>query len=161
MGFLDLFTRRAAPAKSPAPISVDIDVTESCIMINGKAVTLPCHISKLNAVLGEPRKCGKLAVWDDSGLFCYKKSRNEVYCIAAHLMMTATDNYGAPANLFSGSVTIGGKPWTDFVDEGEDILLAKQVSIGNYSLSFVYKIYENTDEAPETEEFTDIEIELR
>ncbi|MGN0670958.1 MAG: hypothetical protein ACI4JZ_10455, partial [Oscillospiraceae bacterium] len=56
-----------------------LDIAESKLIVNGKPVDIPCHLSVLTNIFGKPRKfVGKNReninfTWDNLGIYCYTK----------------------------------------------------------------------------------------
>lgn len=153
MGFFDFFKNLFGGSKKP---SIDaeklvVDITETVITINGKAVDVPCHLQSLSNIFGKPRKfVGKSGnvnfTWDDLGMYCYTKGNNVVHCIAVKANLSDEQNLSfEPKTLFKGTLTICGMPWEEVMHEGDDLEVARQRDIGGLSLFSEYVDFEKGD----------------
>ncbi len=153
MGFFDFFKNLFGGNNKP---SIDaeklvVDITETLITINGKAVDVPCHINALNTMFGKPRKfVGKSGnvnfTWDDIGMYCYTNGNNVVKCIAIKVNKSEElDLKFEPKTLFKGMLTICGKDWEEVMHSGEDMDVARQCDIGGLSLFSEYVDFEKGD----------------
>lgn len=127
------------------------DVTGEKLIINGKAVDIPCHLSVLTGVFGKPRKfVGKKHgnvnfTWDNLGIYCYTKGNNVVYCIAAKVKRGDIQTSYDPKTLFAGKLTVGGEPWEEFMASGEDMEVGRRRQYLGLSLFSEYADMENGD----------------
>lgn len=143
-----------------------LDITEDKLFVNGKAVDIPCHISVLTNIFGKPRKfVGKNReninfTWDNLGIYCYTKGNSVVYCIGVKVNCGDISTDLDPKNTFTGTLTIGGEPWEEFMASGEDMEVARQKNYCGYSLFSEYADMENGDKNGYRGAYSGVEFQL-
>lgn len=163
--------------------SCTVNITEEYITINGRNFEVPMHIDPLIEVLGTPRviKCktdekdkeflekmhgeGMVTnrvnyVWDELGINCYTMNGKVLTCLGIEL------NHGetypqTPKKVFTGTLTINGRPWLEAVKEGKDCDVLQQVSLGGYTLTAEYVDFEQDMATRDETSYTGIEISLK
>lgn len=160
--------------------SCTIDITESYITINGRNFEVPMHIDPLIEVLGTPRVIkfktdakdveflekmhgeGMVTnrvnyVWDDLGLNCYTMNGKVLTCFGIEL------NHGekypqTPKKVFTGTLTINGRPWLEEIQKGEDCEVLQHVYLGNYIITAEYVDFKQDMATRDETSYTGIEI---
>ncbi|MBQ9947391.1 MAG: hypothetical protein IJO91_03295 [Oscillospiraceae bacterium] len=178
--FKNLF-RKKQPVQT-AVIST-IDITESGLVINGQLVDMPIHITVLKEIFGEPRSIGFKTdkesrefleglhgngmvtkrvnyTWDDLGIYCYTNNGTVVNSIGIRLSKQGDTYKYTPDKTYKGTVTIGGRPWFERINEGEDMEFFRRCELGPYSIVSEYA--DPFDEGERTESsYVDIELSLK
>lgn len=143
-----------------------LDITEGKLLVNGRAVDIPCHLSVLTKIFGKPRKfIGKNReninfTWDNLGIYCYTKGNSVVYCFAVKVNRGDITTDFEPKNTFTGTLLIGGEPWEEFMSGGEDFEVARQREFCGYSLFSEYTDMENGDKNGCHGAYSGVEIQL-
>lgn len=142
------------------------EVNESGIVINGKNVDIPCHLSVLTKMLGKPRRfVGKNSenvnfTWDNLGICCYTKGNKVVYCVGVKVNIGVVTMRYDPKKLFSGRLTISGEPWETVMSGGEDLEIGRRLVYGEYSLFSEYASIEKGDKNGCHGAYSGVEIQL-
>ena len=151
MGLGDFFRGLFGGSKPKiTPEELNIDLTQDGITINGKRIDVPCHIDVLIGIFGKPSKTGKKFngnyKWDELGLRCYTDSDNKVVkCVGIKTNAGEGDTKHDPTGMYKGVLTIEGEQWEEFMNQGEDVGVARQRDFGVYSLFSEYADFENGD----------------
>ena len=128
-----------------------LDITEDKLVVNGKAVDIPCHLSVLTNIFGKPRKhVGNNReninfTWDNLGLLCYTNGNSVVNCFSVMVKRGDITTDYDPKILFAGTLTIGGEPWEDFMASGEDTGFGRHRDFFGLSLFSEYTDMDNGD----------------
>lgn len=166
MGFFDFFKDLFGGSKPKyAPEELNINITDTSVSINGNIIEVPCHLDRLKAFFGKPRKfVGKSGninfTWDDLGVYCYTKGNNVVYCIAvkAHKGDIVTDT--DPRSMFKGVLTINGEPWEEVMHGGEDLDVARERVLNGLALFSEYVDMEKGDSEGCRGAYSGVEVSL-
>ncbi len=137
---------------------MDIELTKQFLVIGDRAIEIPCHIDTLKEIFGEPEKhvFGDIAgiseslnavlpmrtnyVWNEWGVIAYTYNGFAVATLEFRLRPTKTEGYKEPSfypqNMFSGKITINGKPWIEFIRDGElsETETFKKVNYGKFKV---------------------------
>lgn len=151
--------------KTAAPFTGEqcsADISENGIFINGTRLDIPIHIDAMEKLLGTPRSqkyktdsgdieflepsFGKGMVtkrvnyaWDELGIYCYTMNAKVVHCIGFLFRSDPEMNLKHnPNRLFSGNLTINGKPWDREIMRGEDCEVLRELPVGGYMVTAEY-----------------------
>lgn len=147
--------------------AVIIDITENGILLNGTAIKLPCDISQLSAVLGEPEKTSFSEIdsdlfddeeldelneqvvknacytWNELGIHCHTDDGVTVNTVSLRMrnstIVKHPDYYAAL--MFSGVLTINGKPWVKQLESGDKGMDFTELILGEYSVYALHADY--------------------
>ncbi len=148
-------------------MSITIDISENGLLLNGTAITLPCDISALSAVLGEPDKTSFSKIesdlfdeealeelnsrtaeracytWNELGIHCHTDDGVTVNTVSLRMrnstIVKHPDYYAAL--MFSGVLTINGKPWVKQLEAGDKGMDFTELILGEYSVYAVRADY--------------------
>ena len=177
MGLFDAFKKKS----DVAPESLNINITDNGIQLNGALVRLPCPVDSLTAILGRPREVvyqtpksqinpmmlaqfPELAAkrinytWDALGVYCYTRSDSMVNCIGVQHKVRLKVNH-TPESLFCGTLTINGIPWYEAVRKGIDMEAYRQIDIGNNSVISGYSDFSRPESLGTADDYTGIEFQ--
>lgn len=161
--FANLFGRKNPKINAQELV---LEITEGKLIVNGKAVDIPCHLSVLTNIFGKPRKfVGKKHgnvnfTWDNLGIYCYTKGNSVVYCFGVKVNCGGISTDLDPKTTFKGTLTIGGEPWEEFMAGGEDMEVARQRKYCGYSLFSEYADMDNGDKNGCHGAYSGVEIQL-
>ena len=161
--FANLFGRKKPKINAQELV---LEITEGKLIVNGKAVDIPCHLSVLTNIFGKPRKfVGKKHgnvnfTWDNLGIYCYTKGNSVVYCFGVKVNCGGISTDLDPKTTFKGTLTIGGEPWEEFMAGGEDMEVARQRDFCGYSLFSEYADMDNGDKNGCHGAYSGVEIQL-
>lgn len=161
--FANLFGRKKPKINAQELV---LEITEGKLIVNGKAVDIPCHLSVLTNIFGKPRKfVGKKHgnvnfTWDNLGIYCYTKGNSVVYCFGVKVNCGGISTDLDPKTTFKGTLTIGGEPWEEFMAGGEDMEVARQRKYCGYSLFSEYADMDNGDKNGCHGAYSGVEIQL-
>ena len=164
MGFFDTLFGGKKPKINAQELVLDI--TEGKLIVNGKAVDIPCHLSVLTNIFGKPRKFGGKKhgnvkfTWDNLGIYCYTKGNSVVYCFGVKVNCGGISTDLDPKTTFKGTLKIGGEPWEEFMAGGEDFEVARQRDFCGYSLFSEYADMDNGDKNGFHGAYSGVEIQL-
>ena len=162
MGLFDFFGKKP----KIAPEDLRIDISENKMIINGKSVDIPCHLSVLTEIFGKPRKfVGKHReninfIWDAFGINCYTKGNRVVYCIGVKANFGDIKCKTDPKSTFKGVLTIAGEDWEETMLAGEDLEVGRRRVYHGYSLFAEYADMENGDKNGCRGAYSGIEVQL-
>ncbi len=139
---------------------ITINITENGLLLNGTSITLPCDISELSAVLGEPCKTSFSSIendlfdeetleelneqaansacytWNELGIHCHTDDGATVNTISLRMRNSTIakhlDYYSAM--MFSGTLMINGKPWVKQLETGDKGFDFTELILGEYSV---------------------------
>ncbi len=137
---------------------MDIELTKQFLVIGDRAIEIPCHIDTLKEIFGEPKRYvfGEVAglseslnavlpvrtnyVWHEWGVLAYTYNGFSVATLEFRLRPNKTEGYKEPSfypkKMFSGNITINGRPWIEFVRDGElsETETFKKVNYGKFKV---------------------------
>lgn len=172
MGFFDFFRRKkktsAEPAKSVEPTKLVINIADTNWTINGVAFTVPCHLVAFEKAFGKPDRVFKgkntIYTWDKLGIYCYAKAKTQtIDCFSIRSAHGDMDDMEyLPKNLFSGTLTFGGKNWEEVMYSGENVegFFRKVVTEG-LSIVSEYCDFDNADANGPHGAYVGVEISIR
>ena len=164
MGFFGNLFGRKKPIINAQELVLDI--TEDKLIVNGKAVDIPCHLSVLTNIFGKPRKfVGKNRenvnfTWDNLGVYCYTKGNSVVYCFSVKVNRGDIKIDFDPKPLFAGTLTIGGEPWEELMGGGEDREVGRHRDYFGLSLFSEYTDMDNGDKNGYRGAYSGVEFQL-
>ncbi len=141
-----------------------IDFSEEGMNVDGKIIPLPAKAHELIALWGEPRLTlhdGKRFnyTWDELGLYCYAYEDGTVHCIGVKVNPSIDIHY-YPKKMYTGNMTVGGEPWYEVVQTGEDLEFFRKCIIGDYSLYAEYTDIYNPEATGTDADYDGIEMSL-
>ena len=145
-------------------MELTLDVSENGLLLNGSAITLPCDISELTAVLGKADKTSFGEVkrdmfdedideealaqlnaqtaqracytWNALGMHCHTDDGVTVNTLS--LRMNDSTLMKHPdyyaKTMFSGTFTINGRPWLKQFEKGDKSEDTTELILGEYSV---------------------------
>lgn len=178
----DFFKRlfnRVTPIAKDEP--VQIDITDSKIIINKNKLSIPCSIERIAAVLGSPRaqryetkpedknflqKMHNGApvtdrvnyMWDGLGIKCYTLDGKTVNTFGIELNKGVLEYPNVPKCLFCGTVTIKGQPWLSAIKSGSDEMVLQKLRVGNFNICAEYVDIDQDMNLRTENDYTGIEI---
>ena len=186
MGFFSklfgkLFGKKSAVSGNSGAITIDI--REDGLVINGKKMDIPIHITALSEILGKPRKTafktseedkevyakmhpGEILVqrinytWDELGLMCYTNNGSVANCFGIEFNSPDYKVESHPKSMFKGTVLISGRPWFGVMMAGQDLEVFRKIILGSYSVVAEYTDFDQDDSTRDESSFTGIEIQL-
>lgn len=138
--------------------NMNINLTKKFLVIGDRAIEIPCHIDTLKEIFGEPEKYvfGEISgisdslnavlpvrtnyVWNELGVIAYTYNGFAVATLEFRLRPTRTKGYEEPSfypeKMFSGNITINGKPWIELIRDGElsETEIFKKVDYGKFKV---------------------------
>lgn len=162
---------------------VQINITDSKIIINKNKLSLPCSVEKITAILGTPRaqryetknedknflqKMHNNAsvtdrvnyMWDNLGIKCYTLDGKTVHTFGVELNKGVLDYPNVPKSLFGGVITIKGQPWLSAIKSGSDEMVLQKLKVGSFSLCAEYVDIDCDMNLRTEKDYTGIEISL-
>lgn len=141
-------------------MTVSIDISENGLILNGTAVTLPCDISVISDILGEPVRTtfGKIEsdlfdeealeqlnsetadracyTWNELGIHCHSDDGVTVNTVSLRMRDSKLMKHPAyfASAMFSGAFTINGKPWLEQLKSADTGLDCTELILGDYSV---------------------------
>lgn len=190
MGFFrNLFKKKEPQEKAPAVVSehsktMEIDIRDDCIMIDGKRFELYTQIGEWSSVLGEPRtiECentplaaaaidylypdGSVTkrvnyVWDNVGLRCFTYDGVTVRCVEIHIQPPSHDMGSAyPETQFGGVITINGQHWLPIIKRGKDTGYLRTIKVGKFELIGGYRDYNERNSKRDETSYESITVSI-
>lgn len=166
-----------------APVIRSINITESGLEIDGRQVDILSHISELEEIFGKARATGFKTdsdsrefleelhgkgmvtkrvnyTWDELGIYCYTDNGTVASSIGIRLSKDSDVYKYTPKKVFTGTVTIEGRPWFQVISNGEDMEFFRKYEMG--ALSIVSEYADPFYEGERTESgYVDLEISIR
>ncbi len=165
MGFFSsLFGRKKSKFRAE---ELDINVRCGTIIVNDKALALPCLIDSFKEFLGKPRKfdnhsANVIFTWDEFGIYCYtKRGSRVVFCLGVKTKPNAEMplDYD-PESMFKGRLTVNGENWEQVVFSGEDEEVGRSKSIDNLGFFAEYADIEKGDRDGFEGAYSGVEIQI-
>ncbi|MBQ8171926.1 MAG: hypothetical protein IJZ95_08065 [Oscillospiraceae bacterium] len=175
MGLFDTFKKQPIISAE----SLNINITDNGMQINGTFIQLPCSVELLAAILGKPREVAyqpsksqinpmlpELSAkrinysWDALGVYCYTRSDSMVNCIGVQHKVSIKTNL-TPENPFCGTLTVNGITWHEAARKGEDTEAYRRIVLGEYSAVFVYADFSNPEGIGNADDYTGTEFQLK
>ena len=145
-------------------MDIRIDVSENGMLLNGTTVRLPCKVAQLSEILGAPDKTvfGEVRgdmfaedideealrelneqtaqracyTWNSIGIHCHTDDGETVNTLSLRMrdstLMRHPDYYAT--TMFSGTLTINGKPWLKQLEKGDKDGDSTELILGEYSV---------------------------
>jgi len=159
---------------------MDIDLLKQFLVIGDRAIEIPCHIDTLKDIFGEPEKYvfGDVAglseslnavlpvrtnyVWHECGVLAYTYNGFSVATLEFRLRPTKTEGYKEPSfypkKMFSGNITINGRPWIELIRDGElsETETFKKANYGKFKVFAELADWHNIENCLTEEDYTHI-----
>ncbi len=156
-----IFKKRSGTAPFPAE-QCSVDFSENGMTINGMKLDVLVHLDAAVKLLGNPRSekyktsaenreflegvhgNGMVTnrvnyTWDDIGIYCYTLNGKVVHCFGFKMSNNGDLHLKHdPEKLFSGTLTICGRPWQQVIALGEDCEVLRELRVGDYLITAEY-----------------------
>lgn len=148
-------------------MDIKVDVSESGLVLNGTLIRLPCHVNQLLPILGgayrttfdkvrdgvfseeDTRELNEQIrdiacyTWNELGIHCHTDDGVTVNTLSLRMrdsaLMRHPDYYAT--TMFSGTLTINGKPWLKQLEKGDKDEDTTELILGEYSVYAVRADY--------------------
>lgn len=139
-----------------------VDISENGMTINGTKLEILVHLDAAEKLLGTPRSAkyrttresrefleqthgdGMVSnrvnyAWDDLGIYCYTMNGKVIECFGFMFRNDPElDLKHSPAKMFSGTLTICGRPWQEAIRLGEDCEVLRELNVGSCLITAEY-----------------------